>query len=61
MVVPCIWYLKDELKPTTIDSSILRLLKDRCLTYLEHKIELQDIHFAAAICFIQIIELYDKQ
>ncbi|CAF1536192.1 unnamed protein product [Rotaria sordida] len=49
MVVPCIWYLKDELKSSTIDSSILRFLKDRCLTYLEHKIELQDIHFAAAM------------
>ncbi|CAF1429726.1 unnamed protein product [Rotaria sordida] len=49
MIVPCIWYLKDELKSSTIDSSILRFLKDRCLTYLEHKIELQDIHFAAAL------------
>jgi hAT family C-terminal dimerisation region len=32
-----------------VNTSIVRLLKDRCLTYLEHKIELQDIHFAAAM------------
>ena len=32
-----------------MDSSILRFLKDRCLTYLEHKIKLQDIHFAVAV------------
>ena len=49
MVVLCIWYLKDELKSSFIDSSMLRFLKDRCLTYLEHKIELQDIHCAAAM------------
>jgi hypothetical protein len=41
--------LKDELKISSIDSSILCFLKDKCLTILERKIELQDLHFAAAM------------
>ncbi len=49
MVVPCVWYLQDELKTSHIDSPILRYLKDKCSTILERKMELQDIHFAAAM------------
>ena len=49
MVVPCIWYLKDELRTSPIDSSILRYLKEKSLTILERKMELQDFHFAAAM------------
>ncbi len=49
MVVFCIWYLKDELQSTTIDSSVLRFSKNRCITILENKIELNDIHYAAAM------------
>jgi hypothetical protein len=49
LIVPCVWYLKDELKTSAIDSSILHFLKDKCLTILERKIELQGIHLSAAI------------
>ncbi|CAF4979258.1 unnamed protein product, partial [Rotaria sp. Silwood1] len=49
MMVPCVWYLKDELKTTAIDSSILCFLKNKCSVILEQNIELQDIHFAAAM------------
>lgn len=49
MVVPCVWYLKDELKAGTMDSSILCFLKNKCRTILESKLELKDIHFAAAM------------
>ena len=49
MVVPCVWYLKDELKIMSIDSSIPCFLKNKCSAILEQKIELQDIHFSAAM------------
>lgn len=54
LVVPCIWYLRDELKTVPIDSSILRYLKEKSLAILGQKIELKDIHYAAAIVVVMI-------